>query len=181
MFGANGHTLLSKGKGLAPSTVLLTVGLMFLGAGAVRATPPTDPAERAKAVGQPAALTLHPAKISLAGPRDLQQLVISGKYADGSLRDLTPFAQFTTAKNGVVAVSPEGFVLPQANGATELLVTVGGQKASIPVTVSQFEQPKPVSFKHDLIPALSVGGCNSGACHGTPSGKNGFKLSLRGY
>ena len=24
-------------------------------------------------------------------------------------------------------------------------------------------------------------GCNSGACHGTPSGKNGFRLSLRGY
>ena len=26
-----------------------------------------------------------------------------------------------------------------------------------------------------------MGGCNSGACHGTPTGKNGFKLSLRGY
>src|SRR5207248_125620 len=33
----------------------------------------------------------------------------------------------------------------------------------------------------DLIAALNVGGCNSGACHGTPNGKNGFKLSLRGY
>ena len=32
-----------------------------------------------------------------------------------------------------------------------------------------------------MIAALNVGGCNAGACHGTPSGKNGFKLSLRGF
>jgi hypothetical protein len=38
-----------------------------------------------------------------------------------------------------------------------------------------------VSFRHQVIAALNVGGCNAGACHGTPSGKNGFRLSLRGY
>src|SRR5439155_26072259 len=37
------------------------------------------------------------------------------------------------------------------------------------------------SFRHEFIAALNVGGCNAGACHGTPSGKGGFKLSLRGY
>jgi hypothetical protein len=30
-------------------------------------------------------------------------------------------------------------------------------------------------------PALSRLGCNSGTCHGAQAGKNGFKLSLRGY
>ena len=39
----------------------------------------------------------------------------------------------------------------------------------------------PVSFRNEVIAALNVGGCNSGACHGTPTGKNGFRLSLRGY
>ena len=42
-------------------------------------------------------------------------------------------------------------------------------------------RPEPISFRTGVIAALNVGGCNSGACHGTPSGKNGFKLSLRGY
>ena len=28
---------------------------------------------------------------------------------------------------------------------------------------------------------LAKAGCNSGACHGAAAGKNGFKLSLRGY
>jgi hypothetical protein len=37
------------------------------------------------------------------------------------------------------------------------------------------------SFRHDVLPVLTKAGCNSGACHGTPTGKNGFRLSLRGY
>jgi hypothetical protein len=38
-----------------------------------------------------------------------------------------------------------------------------------------------VSFQHDIVPLLTRAGCNAGACHGTPQGKNGFRLSLRGY
>src|SRR5437667_7570528 len=43
------------------------------------------------------------------------------------------------------------------------------------------DEPVRVSFQHDVVPILTKLGCNSGACHGTPSGKNGFRLSLRGY
>ncbi|MFO0799113.1 MAG: DUF1549 and DUF1553 domain-containing protein [Gemmataceae bacterium] len=39
---------------------------------------------------------------------------------------------------------------------------------------------EPVEFRRDVIAALSRAGCNSGACHGSPQGKNGFRLSLRG-
>ena len=41
-------------------------------------------------------------------------------------------------------------------------------------------EPAPTSFRTDVIAALSRVGCNSGACHGSPQGKNGFRLSLRG-
>jgi hypothetical protein len=37
------------------------------------------------------------------------------------------------------------------------------------------------SFVQDVQPALSKMGCNAGTCHGSKDGKNGFKLSLRGY
>jgi hypothetical protein len=37
------------------------------------------------------------------------------------------------------------------------------------------------SFSNDVQPVLTKAGCNSGACHGAAAGKNGFKLSLRGY
>jgi hypothetical protein len=41
--------------------------------------------------------------------------------------------------------------------------------------------PRPVSFVNDVVPALTRAGCNAGTCHGAAAGKNGFKLSLRGY
>jgi hypothetical protein len=39
---------------------------------------------------------------------------------------------------------------------------------------------QPVSFRNDVMAALSKAGCNTGACHGNQNGKGGFKLSLRG-
>src|SRR5689334_7090347 len=38
-----------------------------------------------------------------------------------------------------------------------------------------------VSFLRDVAPILNKVGCTAGACHGAAKGKNGFKLSLRGY
>ena len=44
-------------------------------------------------------------------------------------------------------------------------------------------RPKPaaVSFQYDVLAALSKHSCSSGACHGSPAGKGGFRLSLRGF
>jgi len=38
-----------------------------------------------------------------------------------------------------------------------------------------------VTFLRDVAPILNKAGCTAGACHGAAKGKNGFKLSLRGY
>src|SRR5436309_7163573 len=38
-----------------------------------------------------------------------------------------------------------------------------------------------VTFLRDVAPILNKVGCTSGTCHGAAKGKNGFKLSLRGY
>ncbi|MCC6536314.1 MAG: DUF1553 domain-containing protein [Bryobacterales bacterium] len=39
----------------------------------------------------------------------------------------------------------------------------------------------PLSFVKDVMPILNKASCTSGPCHGGAKGKNGFKLSLRGY
>jgi Protein of unknown function (DUF1549)/Protein of unknown function (DUF1553) len=116
----------------------------------------------------------------LAGPRATQQLVVTGRYADGTVRDLTPFAKLTPSAPGVVAAA-DGFLRPLQNGSAVLKIEAGGKALDVPVTVQSMETPDAVSFRHQVIAALNVGGCNQGACHGTPSGKNGFRLSLRGY
>src|SRR5438552_8302548 len=40
--------------------------------------------------------------------------------------------------------------------------------------------PEPVSFRRDVMGVLSTSGCNAGSCHGLPSGRGGFRLSLWG-
>src|SRR5579871_5884715 len=40
---------------------------------------------------------------------------------------------------------------------------------------------QPVTFLRDVAPILNKVGCTQGTCHGAAKGKNGFKLSLRGY
>src|SRR5688572_17315992 len=38
-----------------------------------------------------------------------------------------------------------------------------------------------VPFHEGVLAALSRQGCSAGACHGSPTGKGGFRLSLRGF
>lgn len=157
-------------------TVVLALSLAKQATAAV----PTDAAAKAKVIGQPASLQVQPATILLSGPRAQQQLVVTGKYADGTIRDLTAFVEFAL-EGDAIAVSDEQVVLPRKNGTANVVVKAGGQTVKVAVNVKDYDKASPVSFRNDVIASLNVGGCNSGACHGTPSGKNGFKLSLRGY
>ncbi|MBY0524042.1 MAG: DUF1549 and DUF1553 domain-containing protein [Gemmataceae bacterium] len=137
--------------------------------------------DKAEVIGQPVSLHVLPETIVLNGPRATLQIIVSGKYADGSVRDLTPFCTLQAEAADLLAIDAGGFLVPKKEGASTLIVTAGGQTARVPVAVKDFSKPQPVSFRNDFIASLNVGGCNSGACHGTPSGKGGFKLSLRGY
>ena len=154
--------------------------LLALSAATATAAVPTDPQQRAALVGQPASLLIQPETIALAGPRAYQQIVVTGRYADGTVRDLTAFCDFA-CETPDLADPGAGFVTPRKNGAGALVVKAGGQTARAALTVRDFDKPQPMSFRREVIAALNVGGCNAGACHGTPSGKNGFKLSLRGF
>src|SRR5262245_54256490 len=144
------------------------------------AATPASPEAKAAVIGQPTALTMQPESLTLAGPLAVQQLLITGRYADGTLRDLTHCADLTVETAGIVDLA-DGLVLPRQNGTTALLVKAGSLSVRVPVSVRDFDKPRPVSFRTEFIAALNVGGCNSGACHGTPQGRGGFKLSLRGY
>src|SRR5688572_9038199 len=50
----------------------------------------------------------------------------------------------------------------------------------IPISLAAQSAPKP-TFVRDVMPIFNKTGCTSGPCHGGAKGKNGFKLSLRGY
>jgi hypothetical protein len=124
---------------------------------------------------------VQPDHLDLTGPRATAQIVVTGRYADGSVRDLTHFCEITLDGAPVVSVAAGGFLFSRKDGTATLVCKAGGQMARVPVRVRNFDKSQPVSFRHEVIASFNVGGCNAGACHGTPSGKNGFRLSLRGY
>jgi hypothetical protein len=158
----------------------LAASLLIAATGTLFADVPADAAARAKIIGQPAEIVVQPAEIKLTGPHATAQIIVTGKYADGTVRDLTPFAEYST-DGAAIKVDAEGFVTPLTDGACAIVVKAAGKLARATVKVDNFANPAPVSFRNEVIASLNVGGCNMGACHGTPSGKNGFKLSLRGY
>jgi hypothetical protein len=131
-------------------------------------------------VGEPTAITLAPEKVILSGARSRQQLIVTGQYANNELRDLTAAAEFVSAAPNVVKVE-RGVIHPVTNGTAQVIAMISGKAAKIDVTVQALDQPSPVSFKNGTLAALSKAGCNMGACHGSPSGKGGFRLSLRAY
>src|SRR5918992_2292290 len=47
--------------------------------------------------------------------------------------------------------------------------------------ISMAALPADITFLRDVAPQLNKMSCTSGPCHGAAKGKNGFKLSLRGY
>ncbi len=50
----------------------------------------------------------------------------------------------------------------------------------IALAQDSFQPPAKWSFPSHITPILTFGGCNQTACHGSPVGKSGFKLSLYG-
>ena len=155
------------------STRLFVLGLMALSPGLVLAEAQIE-------IGQPTGIVLEPTKFELAGKRSRQQLLVTAKYAVDDVRDLTPVATFVSSNDGIVRI--DGTVaLPVANGEATVTATVSGQSVTIPVVVKNLEAPAPISFKNETQMALTKTGCNMGACHGSPSGKGGFRLSLRAY
>ncbi|HEX5272900.1 MAG TPA: DUF1549 domain-containing protein [Gemmataceae bacterium] len=124
-------------------------------------------------------LEAQPASVTLKGPFDYVQLLLVGQLDSGDRIDVTRMA--TREVNNFVKLSPTGQVRPVADGAGALKFALGGQSVTVPVKVSGQKEPPQVSFVRDVMPVLSKAGCNAGTCHGAAKGKNGFKLSLRGY
>ena len=167
----NWHTWTRRARHLA-------MGLLFLGA--VAPTLAEEPKVEPIVVGTPAKVEVYPTSVKLDGPGREMHLIVTGHYADGATQDLTTVAQLAS-KDEKIARTENGVVLPMANGQTELTVTVGGHTVGVPVEVSKQEAENKVSFNYGTLAVLSKQGCNSGACHGSPSGKGGFRLSLRAY
>ncbi|MGZ0173654.1 MAG: DUF1549 domain-containing protein [Planctomycetales bacterium] len=148
---------------------------------AAAATPVVDaPLEQLSATDKLVSIQASPESIELSGAFEKSQVVLTGRLANGTSVDVTRMVKFAAAQPNVVTVSSGGLVRVAGQGQTKLSAAVGGQTVEIPVNVTLAEVA-PTDYVRDVTPVLSKLGCNAGTCHGSKDGKNGFKLSLRGY
>ena len=142
---------------------------------APEATPDSTPKARRDVRG----LTVHPESVLLQRPTDYVQLVVTAELEDGTKLDVTPHVE-TIFDSSLLEVTPSLLVQPLTSGQSEIVLEYGDVKTSVAVGAN-FPKSKPTSYVQDVAPILTRIGCNAGTCHGSASGKNGFKLSLRGY
>ena len=156
------------------STVIATLGLPLDRATAIEAAGPP--------LGSGQVLSIDAARFQArrsAGDRSAHRVV---RAADGAVQDQTRAVEWVSLNPEIAQVTPKGRVVPRSErGRDDHRAPRQPRSATPTYKVAGMDRPSPVSFRRDVIPAFSQASCNMGACHGTPTGKGGFRLSLRGY
>lgn len=125
-----------------------------------------------------AEINVYPKSISLSHQRDFQRIIVQHSDELGVTTDITAEAKISAPES----IKTDGTkIYPAFDGEAELTIQVRGEELTIPTAVRNAELDPPISFQREVIPALTKTGCNSGRCHGSARGKDGFQLSLFGY
>ncbi|MGJ8724976.1 MAG: PSD1 and planctomycete cytochrome C domain-containing protein [Roseibacillus sp.] len=129
---------------------------------------------------QLAHIEVFPSQVSLETSSDFHRLVILATSKDATTRDVSASAKLTLSDPKLAKL--EGTTLrPLADGTTTIKIEFRGQSQEIPLTVKDATRERTVSFQQDIVPIFTAGGCNTGSCHGSARGQDGFMLSLFGY
>ncbi|MEJ7608283.1 MAG: Ig-like domain-containing protein, partial [Bryobacteraceae bacterium] len=121
-----------------------------------------------------------PDRIDLPNSSASQRFVISALDRAGKVSDVTALA-LVTSSDPSIADAAEGVVQGKAAGRATLTISLGTVSSLAEVTVGSQSARVDVRFSPDVVSILTIKGCNSSGCHGSPAGQNGFKLSLFGY
>lgn len=143
----------------------VAIGIVFIAAVAEAATERID---------------FYPPSVQLASQQARQRFIVVATRPDGVTEDVTAKAKITPGDAKLVRVESP-LVAPVADGQATLSVEYDGKSVSVPVEVKNAAAVRPVSFRLDVMPVLMRAGCNTGSCHGSARGKDGFHISLFGY
>jgi hypothetical protein len=161
-------------SGIRSSRALLACAVVVVLSGAFGAPEAGTPAD-------PAELAILPDAIVLRGKGSRQQLIVEARAGHTYTGNRTATCTFTSSNPNVATVDAAGVVAAVSDGRAIITARDGTVTASTVVEVERAAAPYPLTFRNHVLPVLTRAGCNSGPCHGSLSGKNGFKLTLRGY
>lgn len=126
------------------------------------------------------AIQILPEQIILTGKTAHQQVIVQ-RFSEGLIREQLSDNLEWSIEPPSVAKIEDGILRPLSDGEATLRVRHGERQSEMNLKVREFNQADDWSFRNHVQPILAKYGCSAGACHGAAAGKNGFKLSLRGY
>lgn len=140
------------------------------------------PLDAAEGAASPAltGIRVYPPEIRLSSKDDFQTVVVQASYADRTTLDVTRRAAYRLSSDGVATIERET-LRPAGDGKTQLVVSFEGHESTLPIEVAGCSKAPPISFKKDVMPVFMKAGCNTGSCHGSARGQDGFRLSLFGF
>ncbi|MGO9115927.1 MAG: DUF1549 domain-containing protein [Thermoguttaceae bacterium] len=127
-----------------------------------------------------AQLQVEPSSIRIEKPTDYVQLLCTATLPGGARTDATRMIKWKV-EGTVGQISPLGRFSPLRSGQGRIVGELADRRVEIGTEIAPGADDYVPSFTRDIAPVLSRVGCNAGTCHGAAKGKNGFKLSLRGY
>ena len=128
-----------------------------------------------------AEIVVLPSEIQLNSRGAVHGLIVETVADQRFKGDVTAHTAFESSDPKVVTVNDKGVLSAVGNGSATITAKSGSESATATVTVVGADVPVVKSFRNQVQPVLFKAGCNSGACHGAAAGKNGFRLSLRGF
>ncbi|MEM6329412.1 MAG: DUF1549 and DUF1553 domain-containing protein [Planctomycetota bacterium] len=129
-------------------------------------------------------LAVYPPRLALSHAGDARRVIAVATRSDGVTRDVTADAtwQLESTEGGADAFSLDaGRLRASRDGRAGVRAAFAGLSAQAEATAAGVDAYRGVSYRHDVIPIFLRAGCNSGGCHGSSRGKDGFRLSLFGF
>jgi hypothetical protein len=121
-----------------------------------------------------------PKTVSLETSADFHRVIVIARMKDASTHDITRQSKISLETPDIAALN-ENLLTPKKDGETKLRIEYRGLSTEVAVKVKDAEKERPVSFQLDVMPVLTAAGCNTGSCHGSARGQDGFHLSLYGF
>jgi len=137
-------------------------------------------ADYASAAGTIIGIAVYPNDIRLDNKLDYQKFIVVASRNDGVTIDVTKQATVNLA-NAKLARLDGRTLYPLSDGNTTLFIEFQGHKTAATVSVKKSLIDRPISFHLDVMPVFMRAGCNTGSCHGSSRGKDGFRLSIFGF
>jgi len=126
-------------------------------------------------------LAVYPSEVRLDNAHDVQRLIAMLERPDGVTVDVTGEVTLSFGAENIASWGEDQRLYAAGDGETAITVTHGEMSVQVPLTVVNAGATPETTFLNDVLPVLMRAGCNTGGCHGSADGKNGFRLSLFGF